>query len=274
MLITCPRCETVYAIPAGTIADHGRVVACGHCQHQWRAFPSLLEPGPDHADDSIAQPGSDATPAVPLPTVSETLSIAPTAPIAQPSEERQYRPAYVPPIGHARPTTVLSPPPPAKASRILLSLALSLWLIGVPLSWVAYQSEQLQQHFAWTRPWMGTLGISLSQHVRLAEVHLQALPAEASEENEQRFLWSGRIECKGTPYASPYMAIRLRDAEGTSLLQTVLRVPDSACQSGIFLLNNRMTIPKAALEHTDRIDIAAASPFDLWRLGLWFWPWS
>ncbi|MEZ5840391.1 MAG: zinc-ribbon domain-containing protein [Hyphomicrobiales bacterium] len=55
MQITCPSCQTSYALPDGTIGEEGRRVQCASCGTKW-----LAHPDPDPEPDVAAEPQAEA----------------------------------------------------------------------------------------------------------------------------------------------------------------------------------------------------------------------
>jgi predicted Zn finger-like uncharacterized protein len=87
MILTCPSCETQYAVKDGAIPPQGRQVRCASCGHSWHQDPepaAELELGPE-AEASEAEPSDEG--------FAEAAMIDPaTGPEA---EERAYEQAAI-----------------------------------------------------------------------------------------------------------------------------------------------------------------------------------
>lgn len=85
MIISCPACETRYAVPDTAIGKDGRTVRCAKCKHSWYQEP--LE-----SDEAPADPGAD-----PGADPKSDPSHAPSSPTAEPQS-----PSPVPPADEAQ----------------------------------------------------------------------------------------------------------------------------------------------------------------------------
>ena len=54
MILTCPACDTKYAVKEGAIPPGGRQVRCAACKHSWHQDPENI-PGPEDREQSIAE---------------------------------------------------------------------------------------------------------------------------------------------------------------------------------------------------------------------------
>ena len=61
MKITCPECQTSYALPDDAIGEDGRRVQCASCGTKWLAFADPEDEAPV-ADDAFEAAGADADP--------------------------------------------------------------------------------------------------------------------------------------------------------------------------------------------------------------------
>lgn len=64
MILTCPACETQYAVKDGAIPDGGRKVRCASCGHSWHQMP---EGQADQTDEAGAHEHAEEPAAVPEP---------------------------------------------------------------------------------------------------------------------------------------------------------------------------------------------------------------
>ena len=108
MILTCPACETQYAVKDGAIPDGGRKVRCASCGHSWHQMPEgqtegtedpVVEeqagaPMPEPAD-SPGDPAAVATQWDDAPGEPETVGFAPGEPVG-PGAELVEEPSAVP----------------------------------------------------------------------------------------------------------------------------------------------------------------------------------
>ena len=65
MLLTCPRCTTIFRVDADLIPQDGQTVRCSICHHIW-----IASSVPPHADQSVALSDAGAVAASLLPAVT------------------------------------------------------------------------------------------------------------------------------------------------------------------------------------------------------------
>ncbi|HJS40733.1 MAG TPA: zinc-ribbon domain-containing protein, partial [Sphingomicrobium sp.] len=54
MILTCPACDTKYAVKDGAIPPGGRQVRCAACKHSWHQDPEGAD-APEGEEQSIAE---------------------------------------------------------------------------------------------------------------------------------------------------------------------------------------------------------------------------
>ncbi len=84
MIVTCPSCETSFAVDESLLGPNGRKVRCGECAHRWHQKPEATSEAPgetpsEPAPSSAPVPEPDSPPAEPQNAEPEAPKAAPVA---------------------------------------------------------------------------------------------------------------------------------------------------------------------------------------------------
>ena len=89
MIVTCPSCETSFAVDESLLGPRGRKVRCSECANRWHQLPEIA----DREPESAAEPDA-AVPAEPQEVAETPEPVeAPTAPVQE--EEAEATPPPV-----------------------------------------------------------------------------------------------------------------------------------------------------------------------------------
>jgi predicted Zn finger-like uncharacterized protein len=89
MKITCPSCDTSYAVDGAAFGDRSRTVRCSACGASWEVSAPAVEPAepppvaaPSPAEEPAVEPASEA--ATPSPPPEEVTDVPPSQPVETP----------------------------------------------------------------------------------------------------------------------------------------------------------------------------------------------
>ncbi len=102
MIVTCPSCDTSFAVDEALLGERGRKVRCSECAHRWHQLPGQ----PEAAD--AAEPGSP-----------EPVSPEPVSPELAESQETIEQPA--PPAQEPEEAPAETTPPPVRGPKLFES---------------------------------------------------------------------------------------------------------------------------------------------------------
>lgn len=105
MIVTCPSCETSFAVDESLLGPRGRKVRCGECAHRWHQKP-------ESAADTPAEPAPASPEPAPEPE-AEVLDEAPEAAAAAAASEADAAPAAAEVEEDAE-----APPPPVRSPKL------------------------------------------------------------------------------------------------------------------------------------------------------------
>ena len=83
MIVTCPSCETSFAVDEALLGERGRKVRCSECAHRWHQMPEPPE-APDAADTPEPVSESIEPVAPPAPEPEEALAAETPPPVRGP----------------------------------------------------------------------------------------------------------------------------------------------------------------------------------------------
>lgn len=105
MIVTCPSCDTSFAVDESLLGERGRKVRCSECGHRWHQLPEPAET-PDAAPAESAEeetaasgtPEVQDTPEAPEPSEPAAPPADPPEPAPKPEPELEEAPASPPPV--------------------------------------------------------------------------------------------------------------------------------------------------------------------------------
>lgn len=80
MIVTCPSCETSFAVDESLLGEQGRKVRCSECAHRWHQLPEQPETPEESAADSIEPESPEPESPEPVETPEIVESVEPPAP--------------------------------------------------------------------------------------------------------------------------------------------------------------------------------------------------
>lgn len=89
MIVTCPSCETSFAVDESLLGPNGRKVRCGECAHRWHQKPEAVDNGQAEASpEPLASPASEQAPE-PQIDVTEEVTGASEPKATEPTTETE-----------------------------------------------------------------------------------------------------------------------------------------------------------------------------------------
>lgn len=109
MILTCPNCQTQFAIDAALLSPKGRKVKCSRCKHDWYEQPPVLEQNESEAEADTV-----------ISELEAKVEQSSTAPAAQKTGSALESPAKA----------TKAPPPPKAAGPALKIATVAIWLLA------------------------------------------------------------------------------------------------------------------------------------------------
>ena len=92
MIVTCPSCETSFAVDESLLGPRGRKVRCGECAHRWHQLPEAADAAAPQAPPAAAPEPAPEPPA----EIAEESPAEPEVTESAPAQDEQDEPAPPP----------------------------------------------------------------------------------------------------------------------------------------------------------------------------------
>lgn len=221
MQLTCPSCDTKFAIDADQLGASGRRVRCGSCGHEWFQGPIADDPGTvESGDGAAAVAAAEATSdpdAAPGPAPSAV------APVVEPSE----RPA--------RPRAPAREGGKAGASRGLAAgWLLFVFVVAVLAAGVYFGQEPIVARFPAAGDLYRVAGLTPEAPPPGAGLQLREVTtAQRMEDGERVIVIAGAVaNISERPQTVPLLRASMSDADGQAVDEWTFSAADAALAPG------------------------------------------
>lgn len=221
MQLTCPSCETKFAVEADQLGASGRRVRCGSCGHQWFQEPPGEAPdAPETSDSADAAAAEAAADGASDPDSAPAVAPPPVGPAVEPSE----RPARPQPV------------PRERASRgLMVGWLLFVFVVAVLAAGVYFGQEPIVARFPAAGDLYRVAGLTPEDEspawtgLELREV----ASSQRVEEGERVIVVAGVIgNVSEQAQSVPLLRASMIDADGRTVDQWTFPAADAALPPG------------------------------------------